>query len=109
MGADLVKTEMTVKLDYKISPQTNNSCLPFLPEKTQTKPKHKNKHSLLVLQTREDYYSTTLKIKRQNTSGSNHGENKRPYRNHKKHHEEERCVKLPSPHATKPLFNAPSL
>jgi len=41
MGTDLAtKTKKTMKHDQKISPQTNVSCLPFLPE---TQPKHKTK------------------------------------------------------------------
>jgi hypothetical protein len=42
--------------------------------------KNNKKHFLLVLQTRKDNHSITLKVRRQKTPGSNHEKNKRPFR-----------------------------
>jgi hypothetical protein len=79
MGTNLaMKTKKTMKHGYKISPQTNFSCLPFLLEKKHNQ-NTKQKHSLLVPQTREDNHSITLKVRRQNTSESNDGKKQKTF------------------------------
>jgi len=72
MGTNLAtKTKKIMKHGQKISPQTNVSCLPFLPE---THPKHKTKTLSTGSTNREDYHSITIKVRSQNIPGSNHSE-----------------------------------
>jgi hypothetical protein len=59
-------------------------AIPARNTNTKTQPKHKSKHTLLVLQTREDNHSISLKVRRQNTLEFNHEKNKRPYKRSQK-------------------------
>jgi hypothetical protein len=102
MGTNLaMKTKKTMKHGQKKSlPKRTSLACHFCQKHNQNT---KQKHSLLVLQTREDNHFITLNVKNQNTSESNYGEKQDLLEDHKKSRGEERGVRPPSPHATKTL------